>query len=45
MECIFWKRGKLLKVYHSNDLFNDPDYDFEGTAREDEQNYSMELRY
>ena len=38
--------GKVLKTYHSNDLFNHfPDHDFGENIREDEQNDSIQSSY
>ena len=39
-------RGKLLKTYHINDLFNlSPCYDFGENYRENDQNDSLQSSY
>ena len=39
-------RGKILKIYHINDLFSlFPNYDFGENYRENEQNDSLQLSY
>ena len=39
-------RGKLLQIYHINDLFNlSPCYDFGENYRENDQNDSLQSSY